>query len=77
MVMEKKMATSPEQLCEKLPKEFAEYMQEVQDIPNGGRPHYERFRHKFRNLARKEGVKYDNVFDWTIRLFLEPKPAMS
>ncbi|KAK1089038.1 casein kinase I [Friedmanniomyces endolithicus] len=77
VVMEKKMATSPEQLCEKLPKEFAEYMQEVQDIPNGGRPHYERFRHKFRNLARKEGVKYDNVFDWTIRLFLEPKPAMS
>ncbi|KAK3669528.1 Casein kinase I isoform epsilon [Recurvomyces mirabilis] len=77
VVMEKKIATSPEQLCEKLPAEFAEYMQEVQDVPNGGRPHYERFRHKFRELARKEGVKYDNVFDWTIRLFSEAEPATS
>ncbi|KAK1053626.1 casein kinase I [Friedmanniomyces endolithicus] len=70
-VMEKKMATSAEQLCEELPEEFAQYMQEVKDIPQGGRPHYEKLRHKFRRLAVKEGVKYDNVFDWTIRRFSE------
>ncbi|KAK1051658.1 casein kinase I [Friedmanniomyces endolithicus] len=31
-VVEKKMATLMEQLCEELPEEFAQYMQEVKDI---------------------------------------------
>jgi len=44
--MEKKMATSAEQLCEELPEEFAQYMQEVKDIPAGFRPHYEELRHR-------------------------------
>ncbi|KAK1809306.1 casein kinase I [Friedmanniomyces endolithicus] len=55
-VMEKKMATSVEQLCEELPEEFAQYMQEVKDIPSGVRPHYDELRHKFRRLAVREGV---------------------
>ena len=70
-VMEKKMATSAEQLCDELPEEFAQYMQELKDIPAGVRPHYEELRQKFRRLAVREGVRYDNVFDWTIRRFSE------
>ncbi|KAK1812543.1 casein kinase I [Friedmanniomyces endolithicus] len=72
-VMEKKMATSAEQLCEELPEEFAQYMQEVKDIPAGVRPHYDELRHKFRRLAVREGVRYDHVFDWTRLLFSEIK----
>ncbi|KAK1050695.1 casein kinase I [Friedmanniomyces endolithicus] len=55
--MEKKMATSVEQLCEELPEEFAQCMQEVKDIPAGVRPHYDELRHKFRRLAVREGVR--------------------
>ncbi|TKA64222.1 hypothetical protein B0A55_11579 [Friedmanniomyces simplex] len=55
-VMEKKMATSAEQLCEELPEEFAQYLQEVKHIPAGVRPHYDELRHKFRRLAVREGV---------------------
>lgn len=29
------MATSAKQLCEELPGDFAQYMQEVKDIPSG------------------------------------------
>ncbi|KAK0953951.1 casein kinase I [Friedmanniomyces endolithicus] len=54
--MEKKMATSAEQLCDELPEEFAQYMQELKDIPAGVRPHYEELRQKFRRLAVREGV---------------------
>ena len=70
------MATSVEQLCEELPEEFAQYMQEVKDIPSGVRPHYDELRHKFRRLAVREGVRYDGVFDWTIRLFSEIELAI-
>ncbi|KAK0839488.1 casein kinase I [Friedmanniomyces endolithicus] len=55
--MEKKMATSAEQLCDELPEEFAQYMQELKDIPAGVRPHYEELRQKFRRLAVREGVR--------------------
>ncbi|KAK1050080.1 serine/threonine protein kinase [Friedmanniomyces endolithicus] len=56
-IMEKKMTTSTEQLCKELPEEFAQYMQEVKDIPDGVRPHHEELRHKFRRLAVREGVR--------------------
>jgi len=29
------------------------------------------FRQKLRRLAKREGVNYDNVYDWTIRRFSE------
>ncbi|KAK4905116.1 hypothetical protein LTR49_025544 [Elasticomyces elasticus] len=72
-VMEQKMATSVEQLCEELPQEFAQYMQEVKNIPAGVRPDYDELRQRFRRLAVREGVTYDHVFDWTRLLFSEIK----
>jgi hypothetical protein len=74
-VMEKKMTTSADQLCETLPVEFAQYMQEVKAISDGDRPDYERLRWQFRVLATKEGIRYDNVFDWTIHHYLETEQA--
>jgi len=68
-IMEKRIATTAEQLCEELPGEFAQYMQQVRKTPKEGRPHYGRFRQKFGRLGEREGVKYDKVYDWTIRRF--------
>ncbi|KAK3615652.1 hypothetical protein LTR56_026458 [Elasticomyces elasticus] len=56
-VMQKTMATSVEQLCEELHEEFAQYMQEVKNIPARARPHYDELRHKSRRLAMREGVR--------------------
>jgi hypothetical protein len=50
-------------------------MQEVKAISDGDRPDYERLRWQFRLLATKEGIRYDNVFDWTIRHYLEIEQA--
>ena len=69
LVMAEKMAVSAEALCEGLPPEFAEYMRYVKSLKQGQRPDYGWLREFFRGVARKQGMKYDNVFDWTARIF--------
>ena len=66
--MAKKMALSAEALCEGLPEEFAEYMRDVKSLKQGGRPDYARLRELFRGVAQRQGIKYYNVFDWTVRM---------
>ena len=70
LVMEKKMELSVEQLCSGLPSEFAEYMRCVRALEGRQRPPYRRLRNLFRGLAEREGIEYDNVYDWTERIFL-------
>ncbi|KAK0247706.1 casein kinase I [Friedmanniomyces endolithicus] len=69
-IIEKKILMSAELLCVELYEEFAQYVQEVKDIPKGVRPLYGGFRQKLRRLAKREGVRYDNVHDWKIHRFL-------
>lgn len=69
LVMEKKQTAVVEELCEGLPVEFAEYMSNVRSLHRQETPNYAEMRENFRQLACKEGVYYDNVFDWTIRVF--------
>ncbi|KAF2211406.1 hypothetical protein CERZMDRAFT_43817 [Cercospora zeae-maydis SCOH1-5] len=70
-VMERKKCLKAEQLCKGLPKEFADYMRYVKCLSHGEMPDYSKLRDLFRNLAKKENLGYDAVFDWTILLFLE------
>jgi casein kinase 1 len=77
MIMEHKMAVSPEQLCEGLPKEFSQFVRDVKALQGEEGPPYQKLRDSFRQLAKAEGVEYDNVFDWTVRLFLETEEAKS
>jgi len=70
-IMEKKMALSLEDLCSELPVEFLQYMQDVKSLPPGKKPAYRKMQAQFRHLAEKEGIVYDNVYDWTIRWYLE------
>ena len=69
--MEKKIALEVEKLCSGLPPEFAEYMSYVKSLSQGQRPDYRKLQRMFRGLARREGIKYDNVFDWTERVYLQ------
>lgn len=71
LVMEKKKGTSVDELCAELPVEFAEYSRQTSQLQHGELPNYSRLRKLFRQLAEEQGVEYDNVFDWTVLLFLQ------
>ena len=71
LVMEKKMAMSVEALCLGLPQEFAQYMRYVKSLKQGGRPDYAMLRKLFRGVAQRHGMEYENVFDWTQRMYLQ------
>jgi hypothetical protein len=73
--MEQKIAISPARLCEGLPKQFVHLLQEIKSTDDEAGPSYQRLRDIFRKLAKAEGIEYDNVFDWTIRLFQETKSS--
>ncbi|KAK7739655.1 hypothetical protein SLS53_005622 [Cytospora paraplurivora] len=66
-----KASLSGEELCAGLPDEFAKYINYTRSLRFGERPNYTRLRRDFSRLFVKLGLKYDQVFDWTERLFYE------
>jgi len=71
LVFEKKGSVSLEDLCKNQPQEFARYMEYVRSLEWDDKPNYSYLRKIFRNLYLKRGFKYDNVFDWTTKLYAE------
>ena len=72
-ILDMKMSLSPEELCEGLPHQFAEYMQEVKAIPRCEEPDYRSLQRKFWELATEQAIEYDWVFDWSVLAYLEEK----
>lgn len=71
VIMEKKKkATNADQLCAGLPVEFAQYMQYVDSLRHGDVPDDSWLQERFLATARRKGIRYDNVFDWTEREYL-------
>jgi hypothetical protein len=56
-------------LCEGLPEEFATYVSYTRSLGFKDRPNYAYLRQLFRRAFLARGLKYDNVFDWTLRVF--------
>ena len=71
LVMEKKIASSVEALCVGLPQEFAKYMRYVKSLKRGGRPDCAMLQEMFRGVAQRHGIEYDNIFGWTLRMYLQ------
>lgn len=71
LIMEKKRALPIEELCMGLPREFAEYFRCIRSVQPRQRPQYAKLRALFRALAQQRGIEFDNVFDWTVRLYLQ------
>jgi hypothetical protein len=69
MVLDKKRTMAANELCAGLPDEFTEYMTIVHRLQQGEMPDYPEMRKLFRGRARKDGLEYDNVFDWTHLLY--------
>lgn len=69
--MEKKKSLKLNQLCRGLPIEFAEYMRYVTLLCHKEIPDYSELMERFRALANRKRIEYDNIFDWTERAYLE------
>lgn len=61
------------QVCRNLPTEFRTYFQYIYDLEFTNQPNYSHLRELFRELFKREGFQYDNVFDWTIKKFFLDK----
>jgi hypothetical protein len=71
LMMEKKATIGVDELCDKVPREFAVYMDHVRALKFEDKPNYSYLRKIFESLFVRYGFEYDNVFDWTIKRYLE------
>jgi hypothetical protein len=79
MMLDRKFATSLDELCKGVPDQFRKYMEYVRALSFDEKPDYSKLRRMFRALFVRRGFKYDYVFDWTVILYkqsLEPQPAL-
>jgi hypothetical protein len=65
-IMEKKITTSTQVLCEGLPLEFATFIDYVKSLRFEDTPDYTQLRQMFRDLFISKGFVYDYVFDWIL-----------
>lgn len=72
-IKEKKKNTPIEDLCYKLPKEFAKYMNYCRSLNFEDKPCISDLKKLFKNLITKKGMEYDLKFDWIVRKSKIPK----
>ncbi len=65
-ILERKMATSPEQLCKGFPSEFRSYFEYCRALRFDDRPDYSYLKRLFSELFLRKGFTDDAMFDWTI-----------
>ena len=70
-VMQFKLSTSIDDLCEGLPIEFSKFLYDVRKLEFSARPNYEAYRAMFRNLFINLGFTYDSVYDWDVKALNE------
>ncbi|TQV90120.1 casein kinase 1, delta [Cordyceps javanica] len=71
LIAQKKLNLPAKSLCGGLPEEFATYISYTRSLGFKDRPDYAYLRRLFRNAFSARGFKYDNIFDWTKKLFYE------
>ena len=71
LIMESKKAQDVAGLCAGLPEEFDRYMTLVKNADREKLPDHDMLREWFRKLGESEGMENDNVFDWTVRMYLQ------
>ena len=63
-IMEKKMETSAEELCQNFPEEFTNYVNYTRNLEYEQDPDYGFLKNLFVNLLRKDGYTIDCYYDW-------------
>ena len=64
-ILQKKIDTSPYDLCYGFPKELEKYVEYTRNLEYEEEPNYEMLRGLFMKILRDEELKYDYIFDWT------------
>jgi serine/threonine protein kinase len=70
-ILECKINTLAETLCEGLPEEFALYLNYVRNLQFDEKPDYSFLRKIFKDLFIKQGYDYDLSFDWMNPMLVE------
>lgn len=66
-ILEMKVATPLEALCEGLPEEFAGFLKYCKALKFEERPDYVWTKRLFKDLSKKLSVQEDLIFDWAVR----------
>lgn len=59
-----KKSTQPEDLCNGIPNEFAQFLTMIKKLKFDEQPEYAKYRQMFRDLLLKSGYSYDYKYDW-------------
>lgn len=70
-LLEIKRTISASELCAGLPDEFAHFFRYIRSLDFEERPDYIRWRRAFGRAFKRHKFEYDNVYDWTKKLFHE------
>jgi len=65
-IMEKKMVTTTEEICNGFPMEFLNYLNYCKALKFEDRPDYSYLKRMLKDLFVKQGFEYDYVFDWEL-----------
>ena len=77
-ILERKISTSTDVLCQGVPAEFRLYFEHTRSLKFDDRPDYDYLKRLFRELFFRKGFTYDNMFDWEVlALPKEQRPAQS
>ena len=72
-IRDKKKNTPIEDLCVKLPKEFAKYLNYCRSLNFEDKPCISDLKKLFENLLKKKGLENDSKFDWLTKKNKLPK----
>lgn len=64
-ILQIKCGMTSEEVCEGIPTEFREFLDEARALGFNERPKYRHYRDMFKNLFCKEGYVYDCEYDWS------------
>ena len=64
-ILEKKVSTSTQELCEDCPKEFEKYLDYTKNLEFTETPDYGMLRELLTKIINKEKFEYDYIYDWT------------
>ena len=68
-IMQSKIDTTPEALCQRLPPEILNFLNYTRALKFAERPDYVHIKKMLKELFFRERYQYDNIYDWTILNF--------
>ena len=71
LILKKKQETPVDTICDGLPEEFAKLICYGKSLDAAQIPDYAMLSSLFRQLAERNNIEYDSIYDWTIRMYSE------